>query len=179
MHRMIVGIGILTFLFGGIPALAQDAGAVGINFSAGSEIGVGATFHLNDTLVLRPRIYYDHLEMESCYYDSLYGTRCVNSSYETYGVALSTLFNAFTRDSLTGYGGFELLYDRLDYSYVSDAWRAGIQGLFGLRYRVAPKVALYGEAGLRWTRQKNQYSEDYVDSYGTTTAAVGVTFYLK
>jgi hypothetical protein len=179
MRRKIVCIGFLTLLLGGVSALAQEAGAIGINFSAGSEIGVGATFHVNDTLVLRPQVYYDHLEMQSCYYDLISGYRCFNESAESYGVALSTLFNAFTRDSLTGYGGFDLFYDRLDYSYISDGWRAGIQGLFGLRYRVAAKVALYGEAGLRWTRQKNQYSEDYVDSYGTTTAAVGVTFYLK
>ena len=40
MRRKIVCIAFLTVLLGGIPVLAQEAGAIGINFSAGSEIGL-------------------------------------------------------------------------------------------------------------------------------------------
>lgn len=179
MRCRIVCIGCLAFLIGGISALAQEAGAVGINFSAGSEIGVGATFHLNDTFVLRPQIRYDHTEQSLCVANMFDGAFCYEASYDAYGVGLGMLFNAFTRDSLTGYGGFDLSYDHLEYGLSPSSWRGGLRGLFGLRYLVARRVGLYGEAGLSWTREKMQSSGEYVDNYGTTTAALGVVSYVK
>jgi len=181
MRRKIMCFSFLTLLLAWIPILAQEAGAVGINFSAGSEIGVGATFHVNDVLVLRPQIRYDHTELPMCGYPVGGGAgSCRGYSSDTYGVGLGMLFNAFARDSLTGYGGFELSYDHLEsYYFGQTTWRGGLKGLFGLRYLVARKVGLYGEAAMGWTREKLPSSGEYLDNYGVATAAVGVVFYVN
>lgn len=194
MNRLILGA-VLSLAIPP-PLAAQEKGQVGINVSAGaSAFSLGGTYHVSGRFALRPSVQFLRQTVEDDL-PSLDGARARTREDKTTllgaGIGLGYYFPP--KDSLSPYlaATFALARERNTVTPVptgqapdarNDRHTRQVGALFGLHYKAAKRLALYGEAGVRysWSSVSGSLHTGLGDvtSLTSLTTGLGVIFYLK
>lgn len=176
------------------PAAAGDEGRLGLVARAQSTSSIGVQWHLGERLALRPAVLFRYrssttLQIVPTGEEPL----SFETSQTTIGAGLDVLWHLPWRGDLAPYlvGGISYTGLSQDYPLIEGdvvrfergrVGQFGGQALFGLRYAVTRRFAVFGEAGVSFSNGE-EFGLDgnklHNRSLGTTTAGVGAVFYFR
>lgn len=196
-------------LFGGVAALAQDAGQIGITL--GYPSGVGIVWHVTDSVGVRPDISFSNGSTESpairsgiAFLDESVGSGESSSTAVTVGV--SGLLYLGKWDKLRAYVSPRYAYGRLTsnsgttFAVDNKNTTQSVTGSFGAQYQIHRRFAVFGETGFGYTRSRTTFtsllllpvipvgpnvpapvsrSESITSRSWGTRSGAGVIFYFK
>jgi Outer membrane protein beta-barrel domain len=164
-------------------ASAQERGDAGIVM--GYPAAIGVTFHLTDTIAIRPEFSFTRTSTES----SVLGTERTVDSWST-GVGASALFYVSRADSLRTYLSPRFSYGRsrsdsgvnlpIDGASTTNKTYS-VAGSFGAQYSLSDRFSAFGEVGLAVSNSKTRIGTLAGESSGTswgTRSGVGVVVYF-
>jgi Outer membrane protein beta-barrel domain len=156
---------------------AQDAGKAGL--SIGYPGGIGFIWHATDNVAVRPNFTYSRSTSDDISHSWGFGTDIsilwYLKKYDNVRTYVSPRFS-YSRNSSTS----DLTNGIVPPSTVTGSTTGGA-GLFGAQASLSKRFAVYGEAGLAFSRRKTESTLSTLtagkgSSWGTT-AGVGVIFY--
>lgn len=163
------------------------AGSYGITASIGPDkYTIGGVYHFNDVFAVRPFVgFYSMSESYPDYKDAKYSEGAfyigTDALYEL-KMADSFLLGLGGRVSFTKYGDSN---DNGVIKVTSDTTSFGIGALASAQYFLRPNFAVFSDfvVGMTNTTSKYKNSTKYVDAkvttWGTTSCALGLAYYIK
>ena len=175
---------VMGFVFGAAAAsaAAQDSGRVGL--TTGYPAVIGIQWHISESVAVRPEVSFTSTGSSS---ESLVDA---STDFFTFNTGVSVLFYSPVRDNLKLYVAPRFAYGRTSGSgevveSVTNIY--SISGSFGGHYALGGRFALFGEAGVQYSRQTGSITSTISlgplrttsrgDVVGTRTA-VGVVIYF-
>ena len=169
------------------PASSRNPEPIGITLGYPASFGV--MWHVTERLAIRPELSFSFATSES----QATGVSVTSSDTWSLGIGVSALFDLRQWDGLRTYVAPRFTYSRGEATVDSSSFGGltselrssgfAIAGLFGASYRMHPRFAVFGEAGLSFGDAETRSSAGFGARSNTqrlgTTAGVGVIFYLQ
>jgi len=184
MYRRLLPLTVFSLvLLSGAPALAQEAGQVGLTMGYPSSVGL--VWQASRVVAIRPEISLSRASVASS--GSGFTLTSSGTSWSV-GTAVSALFFVGRWDNLGVYVSPRFSYGKAKSTVdQSDTTTSGSSvsatGSFGGQYAVSHRFGVFGEVGGGYTSQTSNYdssgSHSQADQHSwSTRTAVGVIFYF-
>lgn len=207
MKPLLLALSLVLFVHA--PALAQDAGQIGVTLGYPSAIGI--VWHVTDSVAVRPDISFSTGSTESpairsgiSFLDSAVASG--ESSSTTVTTGLSGLVYLGKWDKLRAYVSPRYAYGHLTsnsgttFAVDNKNSTHTLTGSFGAQYQLHRRFAVFGETGVGYTRSSTTFtslillpvlplgpnvpapvsqSQEIVSRSWGTRSGVGVIFYFK